>query len=214
MAPDQHDSDREFDDLVRSWRRSFITANDAQFDFRSGLADVYERAGREGARVPAGPASGGGGPAADAVAAVCGHIDEFVAVLGQVLLAETPQYLIGSHVQRAAEVLLQVREHVADGSMSPAVVADVFAVARDALGRADLIVTAERGESLDQALSASRLLDHPDGGLSLAALLRRLEDEVADVLAPAGPGPDPAARSRRQRNDSQPAKRRAEGSGR
>jgi hypothetical protein len=203
MAPHQHDSSRELDELIHSSRRSFITSSDASFDFDAGLADVYERSGRLMAQVPASPPGGGGGPLEAAVAAACEHIDDFVALLGQVMLAGSQPELIGSQVQRAAEVLLQVREHVAGGSLSQAAAADAFAAARDALAQADLVVSVERGQSLDDALNASH-----------AALLRRLEHEVANVLTPDRPSTDPAARSRRRRSDSPPSRRRAEGSGR
>jgi hypothetical protein len=45
MIPD-HDYDRALDELIRQWRRSYIAANDASFDFEAGLADVRDRAGR------------------------------------------------------------------------------------------------------------------------------------------------------------------------
>ena len=197
-----------FDDLIRSSRLSFIARNDASFDFERGLANVYERAGRLLPDAPRRPA--GSGPLPAPVEVACDRIDDFVALLGQVILAEELQHLIGSQVQRAAEVLLQVREHVAAGSLSRAALTEAFAVVRDTIGHADLVTLVDRGQSLDDALTASRLLPHQQDVEPVAALLRRLEQDVAKVLTAGSPGPDSAPR-RRRRNGSEPGRRRAEG---
>lgn len=81
------------DDLIRSARRSFLARHDATFDFDAGLADVRKRA---------------------AVLA-CDHIDGIVAQLGEALLVAGIRDLAGLHIQRAAGVLVQVRDHVAAG---------------------------------------------------------------------------------------------------
>lgn len=178
MTPDHHGGGSDVDDLIRATRRSFMARHDATFDFDAGLADVRERA----------------------VALACDHIDGFVALLGEALLVAEIRDLTGLHIQRAVGVLVQVRSHVAAGSMSAAAAAEAFAEVSAALGRADLITTTERH--------------------SIASRLRDLEHEVAALLAPDGHGRDddrgrndrPRSTSRRWPDDPAPGRRSAEGS--
>ena len=166
------------DDLIRSARRSFLARHDATFDFDAGLADVRKRA---------------------AVLA-CDHIDGIVAQLGEALLVAGIRDLAGLHIQRAAGVLVQVRDHVAAGSLSAAAAAEAFAEVSAALGRADLIMTTERH--------------------SLASRLQDLEHEVATLLAPDGHGRDDSrgrndgsrSASSRRPDESWPGGRSADGS--
>jgi hypothetical protein len=219
MAPDHHERDRELDDLIRSSRRSFIARHVAGFDVEAGLADVRERASHLLAEFPASRTRGGRPPAPAAVVLACDHIDDVVALLGELMLVAELRDLIGGHVRRAGEVLLQVRSHVAAGSMSAAVVADVFAEVSAALGRADQAVSMETGRSLEDAFTASRLQAHENGpqqSLSLASLLRWLEQELATALAPGSHdlNTGPTSTTERRQNDAPPGRRRAGGNDR
>jgi hypothetical protein len=164
MTHDHHASDRDLDELIGSLRRAFVDRNDARFDFEAGLADVRERAGQLGA--------------------VGAAIDAFVALLGEVMVAREAPVPAGMHIQRVAEVLLQMRDHVAAGTMSPAAVAGVFADVGAALRRAD--------------------------ELALLPRLTQLEREVTTALARGRDlNANPASTSQRRGEGDQPGRRTA-----
>lgn len=219
MAPDHHESERELDDLIRSSRRSFMARHDTGFDVEAGLADVRERASHLLAGLPVSRTRGGRPPAPAAVVLACEHIDDFIALLGELMLVAELRDLMGGHIQRAGEVLLQVRNHIAAGSISAAVVADVFAEVSAALRRADQAVSMGTGRSLEDAFIATRPQaseSGPQQSLSLVSLLRGLEHEVATALAPGGRdlNTGPTSTAERIRDESQPGRSRAEGNDR
>jgi hypothetical protein len=216
MVPDHHERDLELDDLIRSSRRSFIARHDAGFDVEAGLADVRQRASQPRAELPASRTSGGRPPAA--VVLACDHVDDVIALLGELMLVAELRHLVGGDIQRAGQVLMQVRSHVAAESLSAAVVAEVFAEVSAALGRADQAVSMETGQSLDDAFTATRLQPHegPQQFLSLISLLRGLEHEVATALAPVSRDLDagPTSTTEGLKDESQSSRRRAEGNDR
>lgn len=162
--------DHELDEIVRGARARFIARADACFDFDAGLADVYERADLRFAWVPARLPPSGPGPLSAAVALACADIDEFVVALTAGLLTRGPlPDLVGSDVQRAADVLLGLRGELAAGTASAATVESVLASARDALGH----------------------------GLDADPSLRRLEDRLSAVFPE--PAQRRAARPRQAR---------------
>jgi hypothetical protein len=178
--------DRELDEILRVTRARFVARTDADFDFDAGLADVYERAGLSFARVPARPRGGGPDPLLAAVALACANIEEFVVVLSSGLLSAGPlPDLVGSHVQRAADVLLGLRHHLAAGTLSAGSAEAAINSVRDALGQADLILRVEVGSSLD-AESWLRRIDH------------RVSLAVAEQAPPPAVRPRPVSRARRR----------------
>jgi hypothetical protein len=192
MTPDR--DDRALDELLQAVRDRFIARSDASFDFEAGLADVRERAGLPFARVPARRIPPGRGPLSAAVALVCEHVEDLVVVLDCVLLSGPLPDLAGSQIQRAAEILLRLRDDVAAGTASLTDAGSAMATARDALSQADLILRVERGVSLPEALAtgpggagspadSAGHLDRTDVPDQLDVLLRGLEHEVSEALA-------------------------------
>jgi Sigma-70 region 2 len=128
--------------------------------FRCYLRSLALRGGRADlpfARVPARRPPGGPGPRSEAVALVCEHLEDFVLALGCLLLEAAFPDLIGSQMQRAADVLLALRGEVEAWTASPASVASALAEVRDALGQADLVLRVELGTPLDEAFGAGPL---------------------------------------------------------
>lgn len=192
MTPDHNLGDGELDELIRRSRRSFTDRNDAGFDFQAGLADVRARARRLPGHVPS-------GVLAAAITDASGRVDEFVAVLGQSLLAAELRELVGGQVQYAAETLLRARDQLLAWSLSGAAAAAAFTAARDALGQADLMARVSTGHSLD-------------ADEDLASLLDQLEHAVVSLLPPPGRDGDPGeARTNRHRRDDPPSGRRRAG---
>jgi hypothetical protein len=212
----------ELDELLRVVRHTFIARSDAAFDFEAGLSDVRERAGLPFALVPARRIPPGSGPLSAAVALVCEHVEELVVALDCLLLSGPLPDLVGSQIQRAADVLLQLRDQVATGTASLADAGSAFATVRDVLSQADLILRVEHGLSLPETLAGA---GRPTGESATAndlhvaavpeqrleAALRQLEHEVSTALA--APVYDRADQHRRRarRASGQPRRRSAGG---
>lgn len=212
MTPDHARADQELDELLAAVRSRYIARSDACFDFDAGLADVRERADLPFARVPARRAGGGPGPLSAAVALACEQIEEFIAVLGGVLLPGPPTDLVGSQVQRAAEVLLSLRDEITAGSASLARAGAAVTQAGDALGEADLILRVELGTSLDDVVQSfaegfPAQDQKPDAaswlhGLSMAvaaALSAQTQDAAAERAALQRPSQSRTPQGRRSR---------------
>ncbi len=213
MTSDHAREDRELDALLHAVRARFIERCDASFDFGSGLADVLERTDLPYAGVPARRPRVGPGPFSDAVALACEHLDDLVVALGCLLLPGAFPDLIGSQVQRAAEVLLMLRGEVQAGAASAVGAAAAIARVRDALGQADLVLRVELGTPLDDALATLLAGSGPAGQrLDFASRLERLERDLA-VALPA-PDRDQAAARRSapaRRGDGAERRRRSAG---
>jgi hypothetical protein len=200
MTPDN--DDRELDELLRRVRDRFITRSDARFDFEAGLADVRERADLPFARVPARRIPPGRGPLSAAVALVCEHVEDLVVALDCLLLSGPLSDLVGSQIQRATEVLLQLRDQVAAGTAGLMDAGPALATVRDVLSQADLILRVEHGLSLPAALASglssaadsAERVDHAGAPDQLDVLLRGLEHEISEALAACRP--DQAERRR------------------
>jgi Sigma-70 region 2 len=165
----------------------------------AGLADVRERADLPFARVPARRLGGGPGPRSAAVALECEWLEEFIAVLGCVLLDGPLSELVGSEIQRAGSILLRLCDEIGCGSASPTRAGAAVADAGDALGEADLVLRVERGMSLDDVIPGVGLAEsEQDMKLDAATWLRRLSGEVAAALS-AQTADDPAAEASHRR---------------
>ena len=192
------DSDQP-DELIRAIRARFVTRCDLTFDFTSGLADVYDRAGLLPEPVPAWPRDPGPPPRSAAVALACEQLEDFCALLDSVWLSGEQPELPGSHVQRAREVLarlatrLGARSAPATGEV-PLASAAALASAADLLGIADVLVRAQCGRTLDDLLTsraASRI--------SHVAVLEQLKRQVAAASSrQAGPSYPPGTTIRRR----------------
>jgi hypothetical protein len=209
----------ELDELLRVVRASFIARSDAAFDFEAGLADIRERAGLAFALVPARRIPPGPGSLSAAVALVCEHVEDLVVALDCLLLSGPLPDLVGSQIQRAAEVLLRLRDELAAGIDSLTDVGSAFATVRDALSQADLALRIDHGRSLPEALAAAgspqveRLSDHHLAAVPeqpLDVVLRGLENEIS--AARGAPVYDrPEQRRARARRTSSQARRRTAG---
>jgi hypothetical protein len=185
--------DTELDEILRVTRARFIARTDADFDFEVGLDDVQERAGLPFARVPARPRGSGPGALSAGAALACADIEEFVLVLSSDLISSGPlPDLVGSHLQRAADVLLGLRQQLTAGTASEAGAKAAIASVRDTLIQADLILRVEVGASLD--------------GADTDAWLRRIAEHVTS----AGPAQEsqPAQESLREARRRQASNRR------
>jgi hypothetical protein len=218
MTPDHAPEDRELDELLQAVRARFVDRSDVVFDFEAGLADVRERADPPFARVPVRRPRGGPGPRVDAVALACEHLEELVIALGCLLLAGPFPDLIGSHIQRAADVLLALRDEIQAGSASLARAAPALAQVRDELGQADLVLRVEMGTPLDDALAAhEELAGLGTAGRELrpdtASWLERLEHDLAAALPVSDRGRAAARRSApgKRGDDAERRRRRAGG---
>lgn len=219
MTADRDDLELDvLDELLWVARDSFIARTDAAFDFETGLADVRERAGLCFALVPARRIRPGSGPLSAAVALVCEHLEDLVGALDCLLLSGPLPDLVGSQIQRAGEMLLQLRDRVAVGTASLTDAGSAFVTVRDALSQADLILRVEYGLSLPE------LLSHGQGPLSgageacvaaaapdqLDALLRGAEHEISAVLAARDRGEaDRRIRAARRTRGVEPRRRNA-----
>jgi len=187
------DSD-QVDELIRAIRARFVTRCDLTFDFASGLADVYDRAGLLPEPVPARPRNPGPPPRSAAVALACEQLDDFCALLDSVWLAGEQPELPGSHIQRAREVLARLGRHLRASSASMTGTAQL-ASAADLLGLADVLMRAQCGRTLDDLLTSRAA-----SPVSHVAVLEQLKRQVAVASASqAGPScPAPGATIRRR----------------
>ena len=126
--------DRDVEELLRAARAAFVARADAEYDFDAGLADVRTRAS----------------------ASVYEHIDRLASML--TLVDRQDSNLAFDHVQRAREVLFELRSRMLDSRTSPARRAVLLAQIGDHLRTADAILRAEGGGSLADAMQA-RLAD-------------------------------------------------------
>lgn len=217
MTSDDARRDNELDELLHAVRARFTERSDATFDFEAGLADVRERTDLPFARVPARRPRVGPGPASAAVALACEHLDDLVVALGCLLLPGAFPDLIGSQIQRAADVLLALHGEIQAGTASSAGAASALTEVRDALEQADLVIRVELGTPLAKVLGDASLAGPGVGQevrLEAASRLERLERELTAALAETG---DQAAVRRRsapaRRGDGAERRRRSAGGG-
>lgn len=127
---DGNSGDRDVEELLRAARAAFVARADAAYDFDAGLADVRTRAR----------------------ASVYGHIDRLASML--TLVDRQGSNLAFDHVQRAREVLFELRSRVSDRRMSPTQRSVLLAQIGDHLMTADAILRSESGASLADAMQA------------------------------------------------------------
>lgn len=193
-------ADDQVDELIRAIRACFVTRCDLTFDFASGLADVYDRAGLLLEPVPARPRNPGPPPRSAAVALACEQIDDFCELLDSVWLAGEQPELPGSHIQRASEVLARLASRLRAGAGPatgevPLASAAAFASAAELLGLADVLMRAQCGRTLDDLLTSAA-----SSPVSHAAMLGQLQRQVSPASSlQAGPSyPPPGATIRRR----------------
>jgi hypothetical protein len=199
----------QVDELIRAIRARFVTRGDLTFDFKSGLADVYSRAGLPFERVPASPRRPGPPPQAAAVALACEQLDDFCALLGSIWLSGEQSELPGSQIQQAREVLARLAARLRSGSgpaakATSAIASAALASATDLLGLADVLLRAQHSRPLDDLLStcASSPTSH-------AAVLDHLGREITAALASTRPPVSPRQASVRRSFPARPRRRQA-----
>lgn len=154
MSFDEH-RDRDADKIFREVREAFIRRADDSFDFDTGLADVFARAGLDRrTAAAAAPVPPTWWPVPDTVAAVCEQADRLASVLS--LLAPGDPPLASDHLQRARELVFEFRSIMSTADRPhPERLAALLTRVTGHLDSADRLVRARGSSSLADALRAA-----------------------------------------------------------
>lgn len=180
-----HDDDHEIEKLVRAAQGRFVARADATFDFDAGLADIYRRAGLE---LAPRPASRPQGPGPRSAAAAREHIDDLIMSLESITLPAREPDVATRHLQRATEILADLRRNLARGSVGGLQAQVALGRAGHVLDQADAALRAERGLSLDDALHHGGR-DSGELGLDTPSRLGMLGHEIDVAFGESRPEP-------------------------
>jgi hypothetical protein len=203
---DREDAEGILDQWIRGALDAELGQMDAGFDFETGLADVYARAGLAGPSPAGSPileatdspsdvAGGIGGQGA--VGVVVEHIAMLDALLGAVTSSEEEvSPLLGVlYLKMARQFLWQLRMGLTGRRLTRARAIELVETIEHDLGETDKILRAQQGLSLRDAVRL-RIGELRDVGGDLNLQVRRLREKVlalfVDVEDPAPRSPIPS----------------------